>query len=78
MWSSAIPVPRLSADCDAGTSSAAQDAGSAPSMCTRKPNRWVFWFDHITPTLPPGIAATAQMSSALVPLARVTGALQLL
>ena len=68
-----MPAPTLSADCEAGTSSAPQVAGSAPSAWTRNPKRFVFWFDQITPILLPGIATTALMSSSLMSVARFTG-----
>src|SRR5690606_29814984 len=73
-WSSANPSPMGSADDWAGLSSAPHAVGAAPSTWVRKPNRRVAWSDHITPTLPPGMAVTSAMSSSVIPDASVTGA----
>ena len=71
------------ADCEAGTSSADQTFGSAPSTCTQNPNRSVVWFDHMTPMLPLGKAVSAEISATVLPpaivptpVAKVIGPLQ--
>ena len=61
------------AEAEAGTSSAAQVPGAAPSTCNRKPKRCVFWLDQRTPSVPPGSAWTTLMSSLAIPVANVTG-----
>ncbi len=69
-----MPPPVESADDFAGFSSAVQVCGEVPSACVRKPKRPVFWFDQSTPIFWLGRAVTTAMSSALIPVARVTGA----
>src|SRR5882724_7231835 len=76
MWSSAMPSSTLSAEAEAGTSSADQAPCAAPSTWYLKPNRCVLWLDQKIPILP-GIATTAEMSSVVRPVATVVAGPQL-